>query len=198
MCRYIETIKLENGRFFRAEFHRQRVNATFAAIFPQAKPFDPAEVLRQQIFPKTGLFKCRIEYTDRPELIEFVPYQRRQISRLKLVDVFAQPTHFKSSDRKHFNDAFALRGECDEVLMVRNGLITDTSYANLAFWNGKDWFTPAQPALYGTQRAFLLDKGEIMAQDISVSDLPNFSRLRIFNAMIEFGEIDLPISAIAY
>ena len=131
-------------------------------------------------------------------MIEFVAYQRRDIKTLKLVEISAEPSAFKSTDRKQFVDAFALRGGCDDVLMVRNGLLTDTSYANVALWNGKEWLTPDQPALFGTQRASLLAEGKITEADISVHDLPRFSRLRIFNAMVEFGEIDLPLSAIIF
>ena len=198
MYRFIETIKLENGTFFRTDFHRKRVEATFAAFFPDIAVFNPVEVLRECDFPKTGLYKCRIEYSAKPELVEFVAYQRRDIKTLKLVEISAEPSAFKSTDRKQFVDAFALRGECDDVLMVRNGLLTDTSYANVALWNGKEWLTPAQPALFGTQRASLLVEGKITEADFSVRDLPRFSRLRIFNAMVEFGEIDLPLSAIIF
>ena len=198
MSRFIETIKLENGKFFRASFHRQRVESTFAAFFPGVQAFDPLEVLSEKDYPKTGLYKCRIEYGETPEIIEFVPYQSREIKSLKLVDAPVESTLFKSADRTRFNEAFAKRDECDDVLMVRDGFLTDTSYANVALWNGKEWLTPACPALFGTQRASLLAEGKITEADISVHDLPCFSRLRIFNAMVEFGEIDLPLSAIIF
>lgn len=196
MYRFIETIKLENGTFFRTDFHRKRVEATFAAFFPDIAVFNPVEVLRECDFPKTGLYKCRIEYSAKPELVEFVAYQRRDIKTLKLVEISAEPSAFKSTDRKQFVDAFALRGECDDVLMVRNGLLTDTSYANVALWNGTKWLTPAQPALFGTQRAYLLANGIIAEAEIRVDDLLHYSRIRVFNAMIEFGEIDLDLNCI--
>ncbi len=86
MSRFIETIKLENGKFFRASFHRQRVESTFAAFFPGVQAFDPLEVLSEKDYPKTGLYKCRIEYGETPEIIEFVPYQSREIKSLNSVD----------------------------------------------------------------------------------------------------------------
>lgn len=52
------------------------------------------------------------------------------------------------------------------------------------------------PLLAGTKRASLLDKGEIVADDIRPDDLPVYSRIRLFNAMIEFGEIEFPVDRI--
>ena len=196
MYRFIETIKLEKGKFFRASFHKQRVESTFAAFFPGVQAFDPLEVLSEKDYPKTGLYKCRIEYGDTPEIIDFVLYQSREIKILKLVDAPVESTLFKSADRTRFNEAFAKRDECDDVLMVRDGFLTDTSYANVALWNGTKWLTPAKPALFGTQRAFLLANGSIAEAKIRVADLQHYSRIRVFNAMIEFGEIDLDLNCI--
>ena len=39
-------------------------------------------------------------------------------------------------------------------------------------------------------RAYLLDKGLVQAEDIPVEDLPKYTRIRLFNALIGFGEID--------
>ena len=82
------------------------------------------------------------------------------------------------------------------MLVVRKGLLTDTSICNVAFWNRKQWITPSAPLLAGTKRASLLDQGELVAGDIRPEDLPGYSRIRLFNAMIEFGEIDLSVDKI--
>ena len=41
--------------------------------------------------------------------------------------------------------------EQDEILITRNGLLTDTSIANIALFNGKEWHTPKHPLLKGVQ-----------------------------------------------
>ena len=91
---------------------------------------------------------------------------------------------------------FDLRETEDDVLIVRRGWLTDTSICNIALWNGKQWITPSVPLLAGTKRASLLDRGEMVAGDIRPEDLPGYSRIRLFNAMIEFGEIDLSVDKI--
>ena len=94
------------------------------------------------------------------------------------------------------NRLFACRETEDDVLVVRKGLLTDTSICNVAFWNGKQWIPPTVPLLAGTKRASLLDRGEMDSGDIRPADMPGYSRIRLFNAMIEFGEIDLPVDKI--
>ena len=91
------------------------------------------------------------------------------------------------------------------VRFARNGgrradrserMVDRPSICNIALWNGKQWITPSVPLLAGTKRASLLDRGEMVAGDIRPEDLPGYSRIRLFNAMIEFGEIDLSVDKI--
>ncbi|WP_309546477.1 aminotransferase class IV [Hoylesella marshii] len=89
-----------------------------------------------------------------------------------------------------------MKGVCDDVLIVRNGLLTDTSYTNIALYDGYQWFTPATPLLEGTMRASLLDSGMLIEKDILLSDLPHYQYIALFNAMIDMGELVLPISCV--
>ncbi len=52
----------------------------------------------------------------------------------------------------------------DDILIIRDGLLTDTSICNVALWNGTSWITPARPLFSGTMRAYLLDKGLVQAE----------------------------------
>ena len=58
------------------------------------------------------------------------------------------------------------------------------------------WYTPEAPLLKGTKRQQLLDQGMIYLDDIKYRDLQDFGSIRLFNAMIEFGEIEIPVSVI--
>jgi len=81
------------------------------------------------------------------------------------------------------------KGSTDEILIVQNTLITDTSIANIAFFDGERWLTPKEPLLIGTTRARLLDEQKIFEQDINVADLHKFTAFALMNAMIGFDEI---------
>jgi len=113
-----------------------------------------------------------------------------------LVETDLESHDFKLEDRTGFNDAFAKRGDCDDVLLVKEGLLTDTSFSNIALFDGEKWVTPRLPLLYGTNRDELLNTGKLTEKDISVLELKKYKQIALFNAIIEFGEIVLDTSVI--
>jgi 4-amino-4-deoxychorismate lyase len=104
---------------------------------------------------------------------------------------------YKYEDRKAINKLFKEKGPADDILIVKKGLITDTSFCNILFYNGKNWITPSFPLLKGTQRRYLLEQERIIPAEISTSDLQNFSKARLINAMIRFEDsLDIDIQDI--
>ncbi|MDD3079607.1 MAG: aminotransferase class IV [Paludibacter sp.] len=196
MYRCIESIKLQDGQFFRLSFHQQRINQSFKSCYPGFAPFNLSELLETTNYPETGLYKYRIIFDHQTQETEFAPYKMRKIESLKLVETSAQTHDYKNEDRAEIDRAFAQRRECDDVIMVKNGMLTDTSYANIALFDGEKWYTPRIPVLYGTNRASLIAENKIIEKDLKSNDINHFSRIRIFNAMIEFGEIELNCAAI--
>lgn len=193
MCRFIESVKLVNGEFFRLEFHQQRVNTVFQQFYPENEVFNLKQFLYSQAFPTQGIFKCRLVFDSQIQEIQILPYSIRTIRSLKLVEVNLSSTAFKPEERAGINAAFESRSNCDDILMVVNGCITDTSYANVALFDSNQWCTPDSPLIFGTQRAALLQAGKITTKRIPVSELSNYTKIRIFNAMIEFGEVELDV-----
>jgi 4-amino-4-deoxychorismate lyase len=191
MSQFIESIQLCDGAFKRLEFHQQRINAAFADFYPLLSPFSLHDCLAQSDFPADGLYKCRVEYDEKVSLVEYIPYIIREVKSLKLVTTTLPCLPYKMVDRTVLNKLYAQRGECDDILMVRNGLITDAWVANVALYDGEKWYTPRLPVLMGTQRAALIFSEEIFEKDIYIDDLMNFKSIRLFNAMIEFGQIEL-------
>lgn len=120
----------------------------------------------------------------------------RTISSLQVVCDDTISYSYKSCDRSQLNALAAKKGDCDEIIIVKNNLITDTSFTNLAIFDGNNWLTPKHPLLHGTQRALLLDNGLIKEADITVDDLIKAKRIRLFNAMIDFGEREVEPSGI--
>jgi 4-amino-4-deoxychorismate lyase len=94
------------------------------------------------------------------------------------------------------NHLFNQRGDSDDVIIVKNGLVTDASYANLLFWDGKNWFTPEQPLLKGTQREFLIKNELIKQSTISITDLRKFEKVKLINSMLEMQGPEIPVSNI--
>ena len=194
MCRYIETIRIEKGRLRNIAYHDRRMNEVRREVWGVDRSASIETYIDAS--PYEERTRCRETYGRDVESVEFFPYQIRPVHSLQLVRGGQIEYRRKRADRSELNALFACRGEADDVLIVRGGLLTDTSIANIALGDGTGWYTPASPLLEGTQRACLLDAGMIRPLDIHADDLFRFQKIRLFNAMIDFGEIEIDCSAI--
>ena len=139
------------------------------------------------------MVKCRVTYQDTIELVEFAPYQKRKIHSLKLVwDNFID-YRFKYKDRTPLNALLQQRGTCDDIIIVKNGWITDSTYANLVFDTGSELITPNTNLLDGVQRAYLLKLGTIQEAAVHVDDFTAFKQVHLINAMLGLGECSVPV-----
>ena len=136
---------------------------------------------------QTGIVKCRFSYNDQGFLFQFENYTPKKIQFFKLVFDDAIDYGLKYSDRKVLASLLDKREDCDEIIIIKNGFVTDTSYSNLVFFDGTDWYTPANPLLAGTNRARLLQQGMIKEMFIRSNNLSNFSQFKMINAMLEFS-----------
>ena len=196
MHQFVETIRIEGGRAMNLPLHEARMNATRMHFAPHVAPIglqkwlDGAPISEERI-------KARVVYdVDGVRETTFETYKRRNIERLRLVEDNAINYTFKSTDRHELDRLLALRNGCDEVLIVKNGLITDTSFTNVAFFDGHKWVTPAQPLLNGTMRQWLLQCGQLTEAQITPASLASFQRIMLFNAMISAHELELPTTHI--
>jgi 4-amino-4-deoxychorismate lyase len=129
--------------------------------------------------------------------ISYKRYDKRPIRSLRLVSNDSLDYHVKYFDRAGLEALFAMRGDCDEIIIVKDGLITDTSISNLIFYNGVKWYTPAYPLLKGTCRDRLIFEGKIIPVDIRPEDLQKYQGCKLINAMREMEEEEMiPIGRI--
>jgi 4-amino-4-deoxychorismate lyase len=197
MYRLIESIRLENGRFSRLSYHQKRMDVSLRACVDHPLTIDLTRHLLNTGFPDRGLYKCRIVYDVSGILkTEFIPYTQATVSSLKIIHANSLEYSSKWEDRTHLNQLYAQRGRCDDILMVRNGLVTDTSYSNIIFTDGHVRLTPAQPLLKGTMRQYLLDAGEIQEEEIRLQYLSSFTSVQLINAMIELNTPEIPVTNI--
>ena len=196
MCRFVESIQLNEGVFKRLDLHQERVCKAMKDFYPTKKVIELAEYMNQLSFPVEGVYKCRLVYDSVIRIIEFTPYIPRKIQTLRMVKTGMDSTPYKKEDRNLLNEAYALRGDCDDIIMLKDGLITDTSFTNIALFDGINWVTPRIPLIYGVNRKELLNTGVLTEKDITPKELMNFKLISLFNAMNEFGSIELDISAI--
>ena len=189
MCQLVETIKCKNGKLENLRYHQARFNLARKELFGENFELNLIEEIKVLEKYKSGLFRCRVIYASDIEKIEFHPYEYRKVESLKLMEDCTIDYRYKFTDRKKLNELFEKRGNCDDILIVKNGCITDSYVANIVFFDGKEWWTPATPLLHGTRRAQLIEEGKIKVCRITPDDLPRFEKAGLINAMQGMDEM---------
>jgi 4-amino-4-deoxychorismate lyase len=182
MCRFIESIRIENGSIVAQSWHEERMNETRRSILHLHAPLRLTGILPVTI-PK-GIAKCRITYSDIIHSVEIIPYKPKIVNTLQLIEDNEIDYAYKYADRSRLDNLLS-RKTADEIIIVRQGLITDTSYSNLIFYDGKRWHTPSSFLLNGTRRQRMLLAGLIVESEIRPSDLRHFTRVKLINAMLD-------------
>lgn len=190
---YLETIKIADGHPCNLEYHFKRMEHTIGCrlpLYPEScHPFD------LQLSPEfcSGLIKCRIVYNSSAILsISYLPYHLPIIKSLKPVECNNLDYKFKYEDRSLIN---ALRSAncstAEDILIIQNGFVTDTSFCNVVFENNLGLFTPSTPLLKGTKRQYLLNTGQIQECPITYDSLNKYNRILLINAMIDLSDISI-------
>jgi len=133
-------------------------------------------------------YKCRVVYDAQTIQVEFVPYSKKTIEKLVVKVDDTIEYGFKYSNRKRFDELTKDLRADEEVLIVKNDLLTDTSFTNIALFDGEKWYTPSKPLLQGVQRAHLLSEKIIFERNIRATDLPNYFSIKLFNALNDWEE----------
>jgi 4-amino-4-deoxychorismate lyase len=182
---FLETIKAIGGEVQHLSYHQKRYEGVLNSLGIK-KVHNLKELLNP---PKKGLYRCRVVYSIEDVEVEYIPYVKRQVQKLKLVESNTIEYSKKYADRKELDALFLQKGDGDEIIIIKNGLVSDTSIANIAFFDGMLWLTPKKPLLQGTTRARLLENGKIFEKEIRAEDIFNFEKIALMNAMIDFDII---------
>ncbi len=189
MCRFIESIRFEEGAYQLLDYHQKRVDRTFAEIFSGGIPHDLSAIL-----PPLDLVtrhKIRIAYDANGFSISLSEYHIRPIGKIQLVFDNNIEYHLKNTDRNSLGVLYAKRGIADDILIIKNGLVTDSYYANPAFWDGKEWLVPNSYLLNGVKRQYLLTKNKVREIEIREEDIASFEKVSLINAMLDLGDIEV-------
>ncbi len=181
-----ESIRVEGGQVHLLQYHQARVERSYRQLFQKECNWKLIALVPE--LPATGVYKLRFLYNDRFFSFELIPYIVRKTETLKLIEIDDYQYDLKFTDRSGIDQALALGGDCDDVLMTKNGLLTDTSYCNILLFDGRDWITPEKPLFEGVQRSYLLDHKKIQKASIRSTDLSNYQSFQLINAMNPFVE----------
>lgn len=196
MMTFIETISLRDGAMENLPYHDCRIYCTMMHFYGRKPDFSPADTDIPMAF-RQGHCKLRLVYGERLLSAQFSAYAPRQIETIRCVEGNYLHYAYKFEDRTPLLSLYAMKGDADEILIVKNGQITDTSYSNVVLSKGDRFYTPLYPLLPGTRRQALLKAGVIEAIPIKPDDLPGFDRLYLINAMIGLDDnVSVPVEAI--
>ncbi len=178
---YFETIKCDDFEVFNLHYHIQRISRTIGININ----------LQEYIYPPSNkLLKCKVIYDNSGIVnIEYNQYHKKNISSFKLV--YDNDINY---NKKYLNrdciDNLKKGISEDEIIIVKNGLITDTSIANIAIYYENRWITPKTPLLIGTSRNRYIDNDLLIQKDISVKMLKESNKIALLNAMVDFDILE--------
>ena len=175
-----ETIKIQNGKSFFLDYHQNRLNSSRFKLFG----FKNRLELRLSP-PKEGLFRCKVLYEKKIEDISYFSYTPKKIESLKVISSNIDYS-FKYANRESFNTLLEKNSSFDEVIIEKNGYLTDTTISNIAFLSSNGWITPKKPLLEGTTRKRLIKKGFLIEKEIKKEEIKEYSKVALMNAMIGF------------
>lgn len=188
MSQFIESIKVEDQEIFLLDLHQKRINQTFSH-FGKEDSIDLAKIFKNLQHDEDGLFKLRIAYDlDKRIRTQMIPYAIPEIQDFQLVENNSFDYSFKFEDRKEL-DKMKMKAKAEEIIIVKNNHITDTSFSNLLFLKGKEWFTPTTYLLNGVQRQHLLKQRKIKEAEITLQNIKQFTHFQIINALNDFDDM---------
>jgi len=194
----LETIKIENRELVNLDYHRDRIRRSSNSLYGIKVEIDFSQMQEAANKLCTDKHKLRVVYNNDFLKYTIEPYQLKPIKSLRLIDGSKISYTHKLLDRIHLKRLYELKSNADDILIVKDGMLTDTFYCNVALYSEPHggWKTPQLPLLKGTKRQQLLNEGLIEEELIYSKDLAQYSQIRLFNAMVEFGEVELSVGEI--
>ena len=188
---FIESICVKNGKTELLDLHQNRMDRTYLYHFGTNNPYRLDEVVED--VPANGTYKLRIVYDRLIRKVNHSLYIKPAIGSLQVVNSTDINYDFKFSDRSALKELYDQKNKKDDIIIVKNDLVSDSYYANLVFFDGTDWYTPLSNLLHGVRRQHLLSTRQIIAKRIKSSDIFFFESVGLINAMLDIGDLTVDI-----
>ncbi|MCT7561303.1 aminotransferase class IV family protein [Aliarcobacter butzleri] len=179
--KYFETIKCEDFEVFNLDYHQKRVANTIGLNINLQEYINPIS---------EELLRCKLIYDENGVVdVLYFPYKKREIKSFKIIFDNEIEYSKKYLNRAKLDELYEKRDDCDEVIIIKNEIVTDTTIANIAIFYENSWITSKNCLLGGTTRARLIEEKKLLEKDITLDMLKNASKVALMNAMIGFDEI---------
>ena len=157
MSLLFETVLIKQCIPVNLSYHENRFNYS-RLHFWNAIPLRLGEYIKTSELDMGKEYRCRIDYNSEIESIKILRYQPVQPRSLQMITSDDIEYSFKFSDRTRLEQLFALRGSADDILIIKGGNVTDTSFANIVFDTGRNLITPSSFLLKELKGAALLTR----------------------------------------
>lgn len=192
---FLESIKTDDGKLINFDWHQQRMHETLQFHYSDnninAILIRMENTIQQMVsmaLYQKGIFKLRVVYNNTDIALSFEPYVTKPIKKVKIVHDNAIDYSYKYENRTMIDCLLKQKHNCDDILICKNGFITDTSFTNVVFKKNNDYFTPATYLLNGTKRRKLIADGIIKEADVTMLNVYDFDCFYLINAMLELDE----------
>ncbi|MBK6546679.1 MAG: aminotransferase class IV [Saprospiraceae bacterium] len=183
MFRFFESIAILDNTPRNLYFHQLRVNKTFKYFYPGFEPFHLEYIIFNTQVNKYSKAKLKFSYNETSYKINIIQYVAKVFNTFHLITDNSIEYKFKFIDRSLLDNHLKSYPINDQIMIIKNNLITDTQYSNLVFFDGYRWLTPKNPLLPGTMRASLLADWKIHEEIIELEHFANFHSFKLINAM---------------
>jgi len=186
MSLFFETLLIKDKKINNLTYHNARLNDTIKQNFNIDSRLDLANFIDIEDDKE---LRCKVIYDRSIKEILYYPIKKRIFKKFKLIDsdiVY----DFKYLDRSKLDNLYKQKEDCDDIIIIKNDLLTDTTIANIAYFDGKDWITPKTPLLKGSMRAYMLKNKLLLEKDVKIEDIKKAKKIALINAIIGFHEID--------
>ena len=145
MSRFIETLQFKNGSLKNLKFHNRRFNACRKDFYENEEAIDLGKFINTSSLLTGKTYRITISYSNTIDKISIIEYKKKIIHSLKIVEADPEFDYScKFADRSEIEGLLKKKGSCDDIIIIKNKLITDISFANLVFYDGNKYFTPAK------------------------------------------------------
>ncbi len=196
MSRLIESIKVSQGKIQHLDRHERRMNNSSAELWGTSNHCVDFNLIKEELsrLELNNTYKLRISYSELDYTYSFIPYNLKSIQSLLVIEAPDMVYDHKFENREELDRLYSLKENNDDILITRHGAVCDSYYCNVAFYKSGKWYTQDMPLLNGIKREYLLESNLINEAEIFLEDVPDFEKIRLFNALIEFGEIEFPVT----
>ncbi len=207
--RFIETIQVKEGEIVNLALHKDRSRETIHYHFGIKRDLPFEELLKgpgpsapgiqnpdkesstQKPCDESGIWKLRVVYSKDIEEFTIEPYRKRAIKTIKPVDGGEIGYSFKYENRTGLEKLLSCKGEADDILIIKDGLVTDTSFTNVVFREGDKLYTPSSYLLNGVKRRAMLKEGLITEKVIRAEDIREYQQCYLINAFLDLYPVEI-------